>query len=70
MPQVSEPDVTESSSSVICPFCENRHRDPWEVCRKDGREGSYNCEECGKEFICWVETTYSYWAKPPDADEF
>jgi hypothetical protein len=69
MSLVEEPDVTESSSCVICPYCEHRHRDAWEVCNKDGSQGSFDCDECGKKFICWVETTYSYWAKPPDEDD-
>ena len=49
---------------LICPYCQHRMRDAWEVCGES--ENETDCHECGKSFICWADTTVTYCTKQKD----
>lgn len=51
----------ESTSSIICPYCNHEHKDPWDY--QIHRDGSnMNCHQCGKEFEVYCGTEFTYYS--------
>lgn len=58
------PEETNDLHYVVCPHCRHKHTDAWEITGNDDDERETECAECGKEFVCWSETSITYSAKP------
>ena len=55
---------TYDAHYVICPYCEYKHGDAWEITGNDERERKMECEGCGKAFLCWADVSTYYGAEP------
>lgn len=59
----------ECDDEIICPYCGKKYEPTYEEtyiggkdvdCYKEGEQGEFICDECGKKFILSTEMKYEY----------
>ena len=68
---------SEIGQNIICPYCGKEYEPSYEEtyiggepveCYKEGSQGEFTCDECGKKFVLYASFTWEYETETIDGE--